>query len=261
MLNTKEIKPLVTSRRHGLKAVLGMKTDDSGKYLFAISLKARFIPTQDMADSSWSATIFKFNAADGALLQAYPATDSVLFNDLVITEDNTIYVTDTFSGSLYRIDDKKNSLEEFLPAGTFDFPNGITSFKNILFVATEKGISRLNTTNKQVDTLETAPGVFVGAIDGLYFYKNSLIGIQNGVEPRQIIRIYLDEPGSRATRIDTLERVDKARRYFSPTTGTIVGKEFYYIANAQVRSFDKDGKIVAYSALEPVVIRRIKLKD
>ena len=45
----------------------------------------------------------------------------------------------------------------------------------------------------------------------------------------------------------------------SPTTGVIVGEWFYYIANAQLRSFTQEGKIFPWDQLHDVQIRKIRL--
>jgi hypothetical protein len=43
-----------------------------------------------------------------------------------------------------------------------------------------------------------------------------------------------------------------------PTTGTIAGDWFYFIANSQLLNFEK-GKIIDPSKLEEVLIMRVKL--
>jgi hypothetical protein len=45
-------------------------------------------------------------------------------------------------------------------------------------------------------------------------------------------------------------------RFDIPTTGVIVGDEFYYVANSQLRAFNPDGSIFPSEKLrEPVVLK------
>ena len=44
-----------------------------------------------------------------------------------------------------------------------------------------------------------------------------------------------------------------------PTTGAITNDQFYYIANSQLRSFDKDHNIQPMEKLKDVIILKIKL--
>ena len=62
-----------------------------------------------------------------------------------------------------------------------------------LFVADYvKGMYKLNVPNKQLTKLEVLPEVSMKGIDGVYFYNNSLLAIQNGVSPVRCLYLPLN---------------------------------------------------------------------
>ena len=93
--------------------------------------------------------------------------------------------------------------------------------------------------------------------DGLYYYQNSLIAVQNG-GLRKITRFYLNEGQDEIVRSQALEAYHSL--FNLPTTGVIIGKHFYYIANSQLRAYDKDGKLFPLNKLEETKILKIELQ-
>jgi hypothetical protein len=68
-------------------------------------------------------------------------------------------------------------------------------------------------------------------VDGLYFYRGTLIAVQNGIMAPRVIRIILVRDEKAAARFDVLERGNPL--FEGLTTGVVVGKSFYYMANIQ----------------------------
>ena len=93
-------------------------------------------------------------------------------------------------------------------------------------------------------------------IDGLYWYKNSLIGIQSAGTFR-VMRWFLSRDGRRVLAGRVLERGTPLMR--SPTTGAIRGTLFYFIANTGIDNYD-DGHIVDPTKLESVHIAVVALE-
>ena len=94
---------------------------------------------------------------------------------------------------------------------------------------------------RSVSQVEAADSVLALGIDGLYFHRGGLIGIQNGVTPHRVARFTLGPSGDRVIRAEVLERAHP--RYDEPTLGVLVDGELYYIANAQWERFGEDGRI------------------
>lgn len=159
-------------------------------------------------------TVMRYDVASGKLLKKYllPNTDARHFlNDIAIAPSGDAYITDTMTGDIYRITRAKDALERWVNVDAQVYPNGIdiTPGGRVLFVATEAGLRRID--------------------------RGSLIAIQPFEEVRKLARFRLTPDLDGVAGIDTLEASNPAFR--QPTTGVIVGEDFYYIANAQLQAF------------------------
>lgn len=97
-------------------------------------------------------------------------------------------------------------------------------------------------------------------IDGLYFYKGSLIAIQPFEAQKKVVRYFLDKGATAVTRVEVIE--PEHSLFNQPTTGVIAGKDFYYIANSKLQLFRKlykPGATYDTSQLLDVVVLRTRL--
>ena len=104
------------------------------------------------------------------------------------------------------------------------------------------------------------PDELVGA-DGLYFYQNSLIAIQPNVKNRKITQYFLKEDHTGIERIRVLLPDDPLLA--QPTTGTVAGDRFYFIATSQLQAFarhyrENSGEVMREQLL-PIRIGELKL--
>jgi hypothetical protein len=102
--------------------------------------------------------------------------------------------------------------------------------------------------------------VSTASLDGLYWYRGGLIGVQGIPTLARVVRYALSSDGSRITSGAVIERGQPV--VHQPTTGVIVGSRFYYIANSQYGRLDDRGGPVAPQTGGPVrtVIRVIELR-
>ena len=99
-------------------------------------------------------------------------------------------------------------------------------------------------------------GASIAGFDGLYFYHQSLIGIQNGVGTPRVLQVKLSASGDRVEGVRTLEY--RSPLVEIPTTGAIYGNRFYFIANSQIDKL-QNGKIKDPAKLKPVHIAVVPL--
>src|SRR5262249_3962922 len=97
----------------------------------------------------------------------------------------------------------------------------------------------------------------LSGIDGLYWYKGDLIGIQYGTAAFRVMRWHLTKDGRSVTSSEVLERGTDLVK--NPTTGAIFEDKFYFMANTGIQNLEGD-KIVDESKLEPVRIAVVALK-
>jgi len=105
--------------------------------------------------------------------------------------------SNTFSGSIYKIDHESDSLKVFFTCKKV--LNALMAlhrqqWKGCVYSHVMASASVSALTKEYKGGSSPVPGSFIGGIDGLYCYRdNRLIGIQNGVIQKRIISILLDK--------------------------------------------------------------------
>jgi hypothetical protein len=94
--------------------------------------------------------------------------------------------------------------------------------------------------------------------DGLYYYQKSVIAVQNG-GLRKVTRFCLNEAEEAVVHSLTLEAYHPL--FNVPTTGALVGDDFYFIANSQLRSYDENGALIPLDELEETTILKVDLQS
>lgn len=254
----------------GLGAVVGIKIDPARRVLWVLNNVA---PEMKNFDKTRAGTgmLHKYELKTGRLIKKYElAADNPrphLLNDLVISpRSGDLFITDSLTSAVYVLRSSssgggKDELEIFANLEAYSYPNGIAlagADESKLYVANLNGIAVVDTkTGKSVSLAARGNSIALAGADGLYFYKNSLLAIQNFESPNRVVRFYLNETGEAVVRAAVLE--SNHPLYKIPTTGALAGRNFYYIANSQLRSFDENGKIFPLSKLENVRILKLRL--
>ena len=242
----------INAAKDGLTSVLGSSVDIKKHHLWICGATD--------TGTKKRMCMFLYDLKTGNLISKLPDTsgNAKLFNDIAVTSDGSAFVTDTYTKAIYKADVSENIMIKFLQSDLLSDPNGITSSHDTLYVSTTRGIVRINTSNKEVTTLPLQDFMIAG-IDGLYYYNNSLIGIQNVLYPVTIVRYYLDNSQNKLSRARVLSSADPS--FAIPTTGAIVDDNFYFMANNNIGKEDSlktDGGVSM--KLKPVTIYRVSLK-
>ncbi len=194
------IRDFIAERQDGLWMTIGMKIDARRRTLWVCSSGGGNLVGYDQTDEveGRPAGIFKFDLGSGRLIKKYvlDAHGEVhFFNDLVIAENGDVYATHMFEeAAIYSIAAATDQLEVFVTDASIKFPNGITKVPDqpILFVAHSAGIARIDTRDKTVSEVIVPEGLEVsgkGGMDGLYYYQNSLVGVQSGAKTVRRFRL------------------------------------------------------------------------
>lgn len=247
----------------GLGPVAGLEVDPRRHELWAATmhLPEGQVPVLD-SSLIGAGVLHRYDLAGGRLLRRYvlPPAGALRhgFNDLTILPTGDVYATDSPSGGVYAVLAAGDTLVEVLPPGTYVFPNGITRTGDgrTLFIAHGGGIDRVDVASRRRQPLAVPDSLNVSWVDGLAFYRNSLIAHQPSSFQR-VIRLHLDPAGTRVVRGEIIERHHP--RFVQPTTGEVAGDTYYYIANAQLRRF-RDGRIFPWDELDPVLILKTDLR-
>lgn len=249
------------SALHGMTSIFGIKVDAKKNLLWACAS-----PTQEMEnyDSTTRSAIFKFELSSGNLIRKYEmpliAKTNVL-GDLILDKKGKVFVSDSQGNTIYLINEKTNKIEPFYTSPDFMNVQGLTlsSDEKYMFIADYmKSIYRLNMKTKELTEVMSVVDVALKGIDGIYFYENSLIAIQNGVSPLRCTRYYLNKDSNEINRFEIIDR--KHPNFNEPTLGVIDGKTFYYIANSQWGGYDDKHHIKPDDQLQDIVILKAELR-
>jgi hypothetical protein len=247
----KVVSDFVTSGRDGLGEALGMK-------VFNGSLWACSNWDEGDVDNSM---VHQFDIATGKLIKKWTLTtkgEKHLLNDLIVLNDKEAIATDSDTGNLYKVDGSSSEPTLFIQDNQLRYINGITTTPDGKFVIVNAlvGFLKVNIESKEITPLSFKAYYSIG-IDGLYWYKQSLVGIQNVSYPATVNLYSLNEAGDKVNGGKVL--ATDLPEWDIPTTGVIVGDWFYYIANSQLLNYDK-GAIKDPSQLKEVLIMRVSLK-
>jgi hypothetical protein len=96
----------------------------------------------------------------------------------------------------------------------------------------------------------------LAGIDGMYWYKGSLLGVQYGTGAHRVMRWRLSSDGLRVASAEVFEY--RTALVSFPTTGAVTRGNFYFIANTGIANL-KDDKVVDPNKLEPVNVAVVPL--
>jgi len=257
-----DVKTLATEQ-DGLFSVLGMKVDPTRRYLWVTTTAFPQMINFKKEEDGTSA-VFKFDLRSKKLVKKYvlPNTSKKhALGDLTIQSNGDVFTSDSLSPAVYVIRAQKDEIELFLEDPGFVSPQGL-AFSNDerhLFMADySTGLFDIDVKTKKVSHLATLAGATLLGIDGLYFYKGDLIGVQNGVTPQRIIRLALAKDFDRVERLEVLEANNPV--FLEPTLGVLVKDDFFFIANSQWPLVDENGKLAPDDKLQDPVILKLKLE-
>ena len=256
------LRDFTASGQDGLRGVLGLRVDARRRLLWAVSSDVGLsMPIKgNPRDCLGCSAVFKYDLRTGRLVKKYELPNKPaphFLNDLTLNADGDAFISDTLAGDIYRVAAKSDVLEPFVSLGRESFPNGIDLSLDgrRLFVGTNESITVVGVGDKSVTRLKLPEGVKPG-IDGLYFHGGGLISVEP-FDKEKIVRYILDGRAEAVTRVEVLESSHPLMS--QPTTGVLVGRDFYYIANSQLQVFRKlyqpDAALDSGKLAEYVVLR------
>ncbi|MFA6456025.1 MAG: hypothetical protein WCW40_04320 [Bacteroidota bacterium] len=245
----------------GLYSPTSMKIDAARNHLWVAGTLGNPRAKGMNENEAEQSAVFQFDLGTHQLIKKYTLTDTVKhrFNDLVLA-GGSVYVTDGKSGTIYIINKETQTIAPLYRWEWILFPEGITvsSDQKYLFVAHWAGIGRISIADTQAVNLQTKQTTTLTGIDGLAFYENNLIAVQNAAGPQaRVMKFELNKQMDAVTKATVLESQNPL--YNLPTTGTVVDDEFYLIANSQLKNFDAQGAIFPQEKLQPTYILKLKL--
>ena len=256
-----EVKTLADEQA-GLWSVLGMKVDVKRRLLWATTTAFPQMVNFNKDDENTSA-VLKFDLKTGKLIKRYLLPNKPkghALGDLTIDSNGNVFTTDSLTPAVYVIHPEKDEIELFLESDGFVSPQGLafSGDERHLFMADYSiGLFDIDVKTKRVVHLPPLEGATLLGIDGLYFYDGSLIGVQNGVAPWRVVRIFLGDNFKRVERLQVIEANNPV--FDEPTLGVLVKDSLYFIANSQWGLVDEKGQLGPADKLANPIVLRVKL--
>jgi len=220
-------------------SVFALKTDNNQKYLWVACSAIPEMKGFTKKDEGKS-EILKIEIATQKLVQRYSVEGSHVFGDITVAKNNDVYISDSLEPLIYKIEKDSLLLWKDLKKEAFNL-QGIALDENEskLFIADYlKGVLVIDIKTKEHSWLDFPEETSKKGIDGLVFYKKSLIAIQNGVVPIRIVRYKLNESD---TKITDFVVMDNNRKVFNePALATLVQNKLYFFANSPWKFYDKN---------------------
>jgi hypothetical protein len=248
--------------------VIGIKIHPTRRELWVNACFGDFRPALAEPEPArlGEAGVYRFSLPDGRLVAAHRAgstAEPVCFNDLTFTPDGDAWLS-TGGGGVWRVSLVGGRLERAVETPGY-LINGIaaTADGRSLYLADAlRGIVELDLATRALRTLPVPEGTSLVGIDGLYVWRDSLVGVQNGlsaVGPERVVQAFLSADRSRIECVEVLERAHPA--YDVPTTGAIVGDELWYVAGSGLDQLDIDFQPLPLEQMRESTILRLPLRE
>jgi sugar lactone lactonase YvrE len=242
-------------------SVFGMRLADDGLLWFVSSAIGEFAEL-DEADTGKNG-LFAIDSKTGEFklrVPLPPTGKKQVLGDLILVDDDTIFLADQADGVLYSYSISKREFSILVDRGAVASPQGLVldDSGEYLYVADYiGGLFRVVLATGKVEKVAADTSASDYGIDGLYRYKNKLIAIQNGIRPNRVVEFELSADG--AAVIGSRILAMNLPEFDEPNLGVIRGHEFLFIANSHWNRFDQDGKLP--DDLSGPIVLRLSLRD
>ena len=253
----------VAPRSDGLAGVFGMAVDSVRRVLWVATTALPRMEGFTPADSG-RVGVYGYDLDTGRLTRsAWMPRDSSTahtFGDVAVAPNGDVYVSDSGAPWIFRLAIASDSLERFVSHLLFRSLQGmaITPDGATMYVADySHGLLLVSLVSRTVTPLAASRTMTLLGVDGLYWHRGSLVGVQNGVIPARVVRFCLDSSGRSVRRLEMLDRNPAVAD--EPTLGAVVGDSLFYVATSEWEKYDDNGKRIANTRLRPATVLGLAL--
>lgn len=185
----------------GLAAVFDLVVDSQRGHLWVATGMVGQFEGFD-SERAGQTALLKLDLDSGELLADFQVSSSGtdhLLGSLVLAADGTVFAADTRNPIVFRLAPDGEALELFFGNQNFSSLRGLalSGDDSLLYMADyEQGIFVLATDGSNQGWKLAVPETLnEGGIDGLYWWDDHLVAIQNGISPQRVLRLQLGPDG------------------------------------------------------------------
>lgn len=245
-------------------AVLGMKVDFKKGHLWVSTAAVPEMKGFTATDQGKS-VVLQIDIRTAEILQGIAYDEESIIGDLVVDQQDRIWLSNSMTPHLSRTETDTTKYLGAFNRKQFDLSDGYFSLQGLTLTDDEEylyfsdyitGLFRINIKEDNIEKVFAPQTSLLKGIDGLYYYKNTLLAIHNGTKPYRVVQYFLDETG---TYIDMERVINRGGESLGePTLGQVKDGYFYYVANSPWPFYDEQKNLLV-DQLKPIEIRRIKL--
>ena len=251
-----------SSPADGLWSVMGMRVDAVHRVLWVCTASHAQMMNYKESENGVSG-IFKYDLKSKTLIKKYllPSQPKPHWlGDLLLNANGDVFASDSITPGIYKLDRQHDRLELFLANDAFDNPQGLafSPDEQRLFMADYlKGVFAIDMKTRTVALLSPAPAITTLGLDGLYYHKGKLVGVQNGVKPNRVVELSISKDRTQIEQLKVLEANNPV--FDEPTLAVLNGDTLFYIANSQWAAIDEKGVLAAEDKLRDPIVLKLRL--
>lgn len=255
-----QTRQLKVSGEKQMYAPMGMRVDPNGKILWVATAATEAMQgyTPQLAGHSALVAIDLETSKITGYFETGDSSNPSMFQDVQpLGDGRRAVVTDSLRGTLYIASLGKNAMGRMLPGKSFENPHGIAldPVGERLFIADDLGISVIGVESSKAKRLHGPAGASYGGVNGLSWWKGSLVGIQDQIGD---LRIWTSTvSGEQLGQPKVLSSGDP--RLGTVTTLATNSQGAWFIADNQTNRLGADGKPKPKAQLAPLGLFKIAL--
>lgn len=227
---------LRASEDNGMWSVFDIMVDTAANRMWVTSAASPKYKALNPTDKGRSA-LFEFNLETLELVRRHPVPadgSPHSLGNMVAGPEGEIFIVDRALPIVYRMSVDKGPLKAMLASREMVSMRGIAIKPDgsMLYLADrELGILVVDLKKGVAGKLVSPETLNLGGIEGLYYWDDNLVVIQNGIKPQRVMRLQLDTAGTSVTNVRPLAVAQPGFDY--PSYGVVRGNELYFFANSQ----------------------------
>jgi hypothetical protein len=244
---------LKATEKNGLQSITGLLVDADNNRLWLSSSASPLFAGYSVSNPGQGA-VFELDLKTLEVLGRYDIPGDGLKHEpgnLVVTDDNRVYVIDRVFPIIYQKAPDGKQLEPFFAStdmlGLTDI--AITPDNSRIFISdVARGIMVIDPIADQAVMLSGPETLNLGGITSLDFNEGQLFLVQGGFQPQRVVRLKLAGTGE---VVESVAPMAVALSEFNhPGLGTIWGESLFYVANTGAG--EDSGAIVMSTNLDTV---------